>query len=169
MLNIIQIFIKQLDPKTILRWYIKTSHKYKFLLDEAKIRLKKNDLYSLKDEDNLLNKLFMLQVNKSNTDDVYDIAIHTSMTYVLVKVCKHKTPKKSKTSKSSKTSNTVNGKIKYEAVITKVITSDESDYTTLKDVMLPSMFLEFIAYGVNVYESNDCTKTFPIRKHGVLS
>lgn len=160
MLRIVQIFIKQLDPKTILRWYIKTSHKYKFLLDEAKKQLKTSDLYSLKDEDNLLNKRFMLQVFKSSIDDVYDIAIHTSMTYVLVKVTKR--------SKTSKTSKTVKDKAKYEAVISKVITSNESDYTTLKDVMLPGMFLEFIAYGVNVHESTDCAKIVPIKKHDEL-
>lgn len=156
MLRIVQIFIKKLEPITILRLYIKTGDKYKFLLDEAKRKLKKNNLYSLKDEDNLLNKQFILQVYKSNTDDVYDIAIHTSMTYVLVKVWK------------SKTSNTIKGKTKYEAAITKVITSDESDYTTLKDVMLPGMFLEFLAYGVNVHESTNCAKIVPIKKHDEL-
>jgi hypothetical protein len=153
MVRILQIFIKKIETKTLLKWYIKTGHKHTFLLNEVKKRQMTNDVYSLTDEDNVLNKHFMLQVNKNDTDDdTYKIAIHTSLTYVLVNV-----------------SNTPKGKVKYEATISEVITSDKSDYLHVKDVVLPNMFIEFWAYGVEVQESKDCKKTLPIKKYGVSS
>lgn len=147
MFGIFQIFIKKLNTETISRWYIKTNYKYTFLVDEVKRRHKIYDLHSLKDEDNVLNKHHLLQVNANITGDVYTVAIHTSLTYILVKV-----------SKKNKTSS---GQVKYNAVIAEIITSKESDYLHVKDVMLPKLFIEFLAYGVEVQEARDCKKTLP--------
>lgn len=157
MIRIIQIFMKKLDTKTILRWYCRTGRKQVLLLNEIKKRFT-HDVYSLRDEDNLINKHYLLQVNKLSCGDEiylvdhYSIAIHTSMSYVLVKVIKRS-----------------KGKVKYDAIVTEVITSDVNDYENVKQVMLPNMFIEFLAYNVHVLESQECKKVFPIKKFGAIN
>lgn len=152
MYRIIQIFVKKLDCTTLSRWYIRTGRRHAFLLNEIKQR-HANEVYSLKDEDNVINKQYMIQVNRDETEleHHYTVAIHTSLSYVLVKVSKN-----------------ASAKVKYDATILDVISSDTKDYNNVKQILLPNMFIEFLAFSVRVQESNDCKKIIPLKRFGAI-
>jgi len=98
-----------------------------------------NKLYSLKDEDDVITRDWMIQVNKLDEKEKYSIAIHTGLSYVLVHVCKA----------SSKV---------YDASVVELITSDLKDYEMICTSLIPSTFIEFIAYQVTVTESPNCNR-----------
>jgi hypothetical protein len=144
MSHLFQIFTKHLDTRTLLRLYIQTNYKYRHILDEACDRMKKHRIvYSLEDEDNVITNKYIIQVNKKpGQNNSYTVAIHTDNTYVLVNVMKKKIG--------------IIGSFTYTATIQEVMTKDNGDYNRLKEDTLPYMFIEFIAFDVDVCEAPNC-------------
>lgn len=136
MSRLLQIFTNRLSCKTLLRVYCKTGCKYDWL-KQAALSRGKSKLYSIVDEDDIVTQDWIMQVNKIDEDGQYSIAIHTSLTYILVHV--QKTTKKA-----------------YSGNVVEVITSDLDDYNRICTTLIPSLFVEFIAYSLDITESPKC-------------
>lgn len=141
MSHLLQFCTKYFDTKSLLRLYIQTNYKYRHLFDKACERMKKHrNVYSLEDEDNVITNKYIIQVNKkSGMNATYTVAMHTDNTYMLVNVVKKKVG--------------IFGSFTYDATIEEVMTKDNGEYHRLKEDTLPYMFIEFIAFDVDVRES----------------
>jgi hypothetical protein len=144
MSRIFQILADNLDDKTLLRFYLRSGQRYDDVLHVVLARLNMGcnkrpyKLYSLKNEDDIITSKLLVQVQKIKKNE-YTVAVHTDLTYLLVYVSQDK-------QKS----------MAYSASIQNVITNDLLDYENIYNDVLPKLFMEFIAYSVNVFKSPDC-------------
>lgn len=139
MTGILHTLTKDVSAKTMLRWYLKTGRMHSWFLREAKKSLM-YEVYSIDQEQEIINKNFMMHVKKFKNGEI-SLAIHTRDTYVLTRVMRQRNKKS------------------FTVCVSEVITCNMAEYDDVCNMLLPNLFIEFIAYGVNVYQAPKCRVT----------